>query len=149
MSIWLCHHCDANLLTLDEITTITEVEDGKETKKNFCDESCCFCWQRNDQRPYLERNLKFYTEMYEESKNTLPILKKLMKVAQLYTMSLLQRKPRDQLLKLRDLYKKSLCDMVEYEMEQKNDHNVYWFGDKFKSVSHYDHDINVWCDPHT
>ena len=152
MPIWLCHHCDSNLLISDEVVSITEEEDGKETRKYFCDESCCFCWQRDDQRPELERNLKFYTEMYEDLKEITPsiqwsILKKLFKVAQLYTSSLLQRKPRDQLIKLRDLYKQSLCDMIEYEMEEKNDHNVFWFGNKFKAVNDYDHDINVWCKP--
>ena len=140
-----CYYCESKFT--DEFVSITTDDDDGEQILYFCDESCCFCWQRADQRPVLECELKDFTQLYKEAKNASPILKRLIKISILYTSSLLQRKPRNELLKLRDLYKKCLCDIIEFEFEQKNDRDVYYFGDKFKTVSDYDHDINVWCAP--
>lgn len=140
-----CYHCGSDLI--DEVFTATICNrDGKKIMY-FCDESCCLCWNRAVQRPLLENELKDFTQLYEEEKNAPPILKKVIKISILFTSSLLQRKPRNELLKLHDLYKKCLCDIIEYEMEQKNDCDVYHFGDIFKTVSKYDHNINVWCAP--
>jgi hypothetical protein len=76
-------------------------------------------------------------------------IKRHLKILQLFSKSILDRKPRTELLKLRELLKRTHCDMCEISHEMQDDKGVYIWGEMFKNMQAYDAVIDSWCAPHT
>ena len=63
----------------------------------------------------------------------------------MYLQSLIQRKPRAELVKLDELVKKSLMELIEYGHVTKDDQLVFSAGEDFKFDN--TNEINAWCAP--
>lgn len=133
-----CHYCD---LECGSWVT-TSFSTGKTF--NFCDDSCIHAWVREESRARIACAYKACSTIKFDS-DVSTALKKLVRIDGMLNLSLLQRKPRWELIKLEHLYKKCLCDVIDEFMESKDDNQAFALGETFKAdFTTY---IDAWAAP--
>lgn len=134
-----CHYCDLAFKG-------SWLRSSFNTKKtfDFCDVSCERAWIREDSRAGIEFNYKTFSTITFET-DASAAEKKLARIDAMLNLSLLQRKPRWELIKLEHLYKKCICDVIDEFLEAKKDKEVFVLGENFKV--NYTTYINAWAAP--
>ena len=121
-------------------------ETGKvEAIQYFCDESCYNAYVRDDSRSFLEKSIQRLNKIYTDKKRNKAELK-IIKIDLLFITSLLQRKPRHELIRLNDIRKQVLTELIEIEhekQEQASNEMMFLFGEAFKND--WSDEIDAWC----
>ena len=135
MSDFLTHDSCANCCgSLANCTRGIQVGDKI---KPFCDVACRRQYERDKFRPILERDLQQFQLLFQHcpryafSKT-------------LFYKSLLARKPRAEIERLLQLYKKICGELCEEAMEKEIGNLAFHYGEKFKGANS-DYDVLIEC----
>ena len=133
-----CYHCGLKLNGLHATAT------RNNKKERFCDDACVHAQVRESSKNTLQEYVVFHKQAIADA-DDYPLSKKFHFVNSLFFTSLLERKPLSQILKLQQLMKKSITDIIEAGMEDGDDESVFMFGEMFKVNN--DALIYSWCAP--
>jgi len=134
----LCANCG---LETGDGACIASWIDG--TEKVFCDHSCMYQSDRERTRPFMERDIKKHQTWL---KKPIPVFaRRFIGCEILYFRACIARKPRAEIERIRQEYKKSLVDLVEFAHENKQDGVAFMAGDLFREDD--DELIDAWSAP--
>ena len=134
----LCVNCG---LEPGEDACLASWNDG--TEKVFCDYSCMYQECRERTKPFMERDMKGL-QVYLK-KHIPVVLRRFIGCQILYYRACIARKPRAEIERIRQEYKKCLVNLVEYGHQTKQDKIAFGFGDLFREDD--DELINAWSAP--
>jgi hypothetical protein len=130
--------------------TATSKPIGVHVKKNgithYCDISCANAHLRETTRDVIIDSLQHLKHHYEtEIDSRDHLARKFCVIKKLFLESLLERKPRAELIKLVELRKRVICEVTEIAHEWKDDGLTFKLGEMFKKKDEWL--IDAWCRP--